>query len=519
MSGFPLRLGTRRSTLAQAQSLWVAQRLKSLHPHLRIELVLIETRGDQITNVPLREIEGKAFFTAELDSALLEGRIDLSVHSLKDLSLELPKGIELAAIPARENPRDVILFRPQVIERLEAGQPLRIGTSAPRRLENLPAFLRWALPHPAPRLEFIEIRGNVDTRLGRLHEADGSERQLDGVVLAFAGLIRLWNDRRPDGGRERLIKLLADLKWMVLPLAECPAAPGQGALAIECRSTDADLIALLRSLHDEQTARQVEQERAVLAHSGGGCHQRFGATCITHEACGEVLYVRGKDMEGHKLSRASWLTLPDKPQGPVQAWDGLKSREASDPQHLLDELIEATLIGSDVPVFIAHSRALPPRAETALAGRRVWTSGIGSWRRLAERGVWVEGCADALGFDWIIPTLGEPVLGLPPLEDWQILTHAAAVETWPAGQVLATYTLPEEDSREIPQAAAVTHVFWASGSQFRRLCEQLPPTVHHACGPGKTAELLQAAGVDNLTVFPSVEEWRRWVNVESPEPE
>jgi hydroxymethylbilane synthase len=511
MTNRTLRLGTRRSTLAQAQSLWLANRLRSIHPHLQIELTLIETRGDQITNVPLSAIEGKAFFTAELDTALLESRVDLTVHSLKDLALDRPAGLTLAAIPPRENPRDVILFRGDVAHRLEEGRALRIGTSAPRRLENLPAFLGWALPHNTPELNFVEIRGNVDTRLGRLHQPDDSDRQIDGVVLAFAGLIRLWNDERPDGGRERLTGLLDGIRWMVPPLAECPAAPGQGALAVECRGDDTQLLALLRTLHDEPTARQVRQERAILAHSGGGCHQRFGATCITHPACGDVLYVHGRDMNGQPLSQARWLSLPPTPSGVILAWDGLKERETADPRSMLDELIGATLLGSDAPVFIAHSRALPEGTESDLTGKRVWTSGTASWRRLAERGVWVEGCADALGFEWIKPTLAEPVLQLAPLEDWQILTHAAAVETWSTGQVLATYNLPDEDCRQIPQAEALTHVYWASGSQFRRLHEQLAPTVHHACGPGKTAEQIQAAGIDNLTVFPSADEWRRWV--------
>jgi hydroxymethylbilane synthase len=127
-----LRLGTRRSTLAWAQSLWVAEQLQGAASSRSIELVPIETRGDRITDVPLRELEGKEFFTAEIDQALLTGAVDITVHSLKDLSLERPAGIALAAIPRRENPRDVILFHRDADARLARGEHLRIGTSAPR---------------------------------------------------------------------------------------------------------------------------------------------------------------------------------------------------------------------------------------------------------------------------------------------------------------------------------------------------------------------------------------------------
>jgi hydroxymethylbilane synthase len=176
--------------------------------------------------------------------------------------------------------------------------------------------------------------------------------------------------------------------------------------------------------------------------------------------------------------------------------------------------MDAALFVSDMPVFIAHSRALPKGSEERMAGRRVWTSGVQSWRRLAARGVWVEGCADGLGFEWIAPTLDEPVLGLPAQDDWQILTHASAIETWQRGQVIGTYALPQTEAHVIAGAARITHAFWATGSQFRELHAQFPDTVEHACGPGKTADLIRASGVRKLTVFPSADEWRRWLKIE-----
>jgi hydroxymethylbilane synthase len=511
-----LRLGTRRSTLAWAQSLWVAEGLRAQSPGLQVDLVPIETRGDRITDVPLRELEGKEFFSAEIDQALLDGRVDITVHSLKDLSLDRPPGIALAAIPARENPRDVAIFRGDAVVRLAQGKTLRVGTSAPRRVENVPRFLEQALPGgKAGCIECVEIRGNVDTRLGRLHEPDSSARQLDGVVLALAGLIRLWRDQRTDGGRERLSKLLRNVRWMILPLTDCPSAPGQGALAVECRAADARTRELVGALNDAATVALVGHERRLLAELGGGCHQQFGATCVEHPACGALMYVRGRASDGKQLDQVRWLGMPGEPPDPVVPWDGFRARESTDvpAAEVTSEVREAFRRGMS-PVFIAHSRALPPGTEADLARRRVWTSGTASWQRLALRGVWVEGCAEGLGYDWIASTLAEPVLALPALSGWQVLSHAGSAEHWPAGEVIGTYRLPEVTTQSIPDPHGVTHVYWASGSQFRQLWQRLPPSVHHACGPGRTAEVVRAAGVHRLTVFPSVHEWRRWLKID-----
>jgi len=511
-----LRLGTRRSTLAWAQSLWVAERLRALSPGREIELVAIETRGDRITDVPLRELEGKEFFSAEIDTALLDGHVDITVHSLKDLSLDRPADIVLGAIPARENPRDAIVFRSDARDRLLSGKPLRIGTSAPRRIENVPRFLERAVPGGKPGcIESVEIRGNVDTRLGQLHEHGDSPRKLDGVVLALAGLIRLGQDQRPDGGRERLSRLLRDVRWMVLPLTDCPSAPGQGALAVECRRADLDARAVLDPLNDATTARLVGHERRLLGKLGGGCHQQFGATCVEHPACGTLMYVKGRVRDNETLDEVIWPGMPAEPGGLITPWDGFRARASTDvpPAEVSAEVRDA-FRHSPAPVFIAHSRALPTGIEGELKDRRIWTSGTASWWRLAARGVWVEGCAEGLGYDWIASTLAEPVLALPALSGWQVLSHAGSAQHWPAGQVIGTYRLPEVTTQSIPDASAVTHVYWASGSQFRHLWSRLPPAVHHACGPGRTAEVLRSAGVHRMTVFPSVHEWRRWLKID-----
>src|ERR1700733_4608329 len=292
MSSRLVKLGTRRSVLARAQSAAIARKLERLYPGVSVELVGIETRGDRIQDRPLSSVDGKEFFTAEIDAALLDGAIDFTVHSYKDLSIERTPRLRLAAVPHREHPFDIALFARDVPERLAAGRGITLGTSSPRRMGLVPEFLQQVLPHPGHKdidIRLVELRGNVDSRLRRLHEPRGSARQLDGIVLAFAGLARLWAD---ETGHSLLEHLLPPLPRMVLPLSACPAAPAQGALGLECRAEDAATAHLLAQLDHAPTRRAVDCERAMLAERGGGCHQRFGATQIEVPELGALLYLR-----------------------------------------------------------------------------------------------------------------------------------------------------------------------------------------------------------------------------------
>jgi hydroxymethylbilane synthase len=519
MSQRPLRLGTRRSLLARAQSSAIARSLQRAHPGLEVELVGIETRGDRITDVPLSQVEGKEFFTAEIDAALREGGVDLTVHSYKDLSLERPAEFYLGAVPPRENPRDIVLFAADVPEQLARGASLRIGSSSPRRQAFVPSFLERALPgraaSAAPRVNLCELRGNVDTRLRRLRDARSSERALDGVILAFAGLSRLWQDEAVGAGVV-LRELLAGLPRMLLPLSLCPAAPAQGALAIECRADDARARALLAAIDDPATRAAVLAERVLLAARGGGCHQRFGATQLQVEGLGTVLYLREAGERGALAPEMRWQA-PAPPPAPVRAWDG-SAQPAPVVETVADAAAECARRLAHAPAaFIAHRRALPKLA-AAEVNRcpHLWVSGTESWFALAARGVWVEGCAESLGFAALRPALAAPLLALPPLPEWLALTSVEAVAGWGDVPVLPTYRhRPRDDAPGAPEPgdspSGATQVWWHSGVQFERWRGQTATGCQHACGPGKTAELLQRSGVGPLSVFPSAHHWREWL--------
>ena len=238
-----LRLATRKSALALAQSRWVASTLQAKQPGLEVELVEVVTQGDRIQNVSLTEIGGKGLFVTEVEQLLLDGRAELAVHSLKDVTAQLAKGLVLGAVPEREDPRDV-LVTPEglALDDLEVGS--RIGTNSLRR--------SLQLGRQRNDLEYAMLRGNVDTRLRKL--AAGEYRA---IVLAAAGLRRLGLFDRP--------------LWP-LPVEISVPAVGQGALAIEARGDDTATLELLAKIDHAESRACVEAERAFLSALGGDCH-------------------------------------------------------------------------------------------------------------------------------------------------------------------------------------------------------------------------------------------------------
>ncbi|MFF9577859.1 hydroxymethylbilane synthase [Streptomyces rubiginosohelvolus] len=246
----PLRLGTRRSKLAMAQSGLVAEAVREVTGRA-VELVEITTYGDT-SREHLAQIGGTGVFVAALREALARGEVDFAVHSLKDLPTSQPDDLVLAAVPQREDPRDALVARDGLnFEQLPDGA--RIGTGSPRRMAQLNAYAR----SHGLRIETVPIRGNVDTRIGFVRDG-----KLDAVVLAAAGLSRL--------GRTGEV---TDF----LPVDTVLPAPGQGALAIECAASSADLAAALAELDDPYTRVAVTAERALLAALEAGCSAPVGA--------------------------------------------------------------------------------------------------------------------------------------------------------------------------------------------------------------------------------------------------
>lgn len=257
----PLRIGTRGSRLALWQANHVAGLLRAVPAAPSVELVIIETAGDQVRDVPLSQIGGDGVFTKEIQRALLDNRVDLAVHSLKDLPTTQVEGLVLAAVPLRGPAGDVLISqRHRSFDTLPPGAVL--ATSSLRR--------RAQILHRRPDLKLVQIRGNVETRLRML-----GDEGLDALILAEAGLVRL--------GLSAAITEVLDPAWML------PAA-GQGALGLECRADDQVTWALAEGVNDKTTFQAVCAERALLRALGGGCQVPIGAAAAVREA---TLTLRG----------------------------------------------------------------------------------------------------------------------------------------------------------------------------------------------------------------------------------
>ena len=275
-----LKIATRKSPLALWQANFVKDALLRAHPELDIELITMTTQGDKILDTPLAKVGGKGLFVKELEHAMLEGRADIAVHSMKDVPVEFPYGLELAVICQREDPSDA--FVSNTCSSLDSlPENSIVGTSSFRR--------QCQISNLRPDLRIHDLRGNVGTRLSKLDEGN-----YDAIILASAGLIRLE---------------MADRIKQRLPFSDCLPAVGQGAVGIECRSNDVEVKNLLACLHHEVSALRVTAERAVNNRLQGGCQVPLAAFA---ELDNNILRLRGRvgNLDGTQLLKSERSGMP-----------------------------------------------------------------------------------------------------------------------------------------------------------------------------------------------------------------
>jgi hydroxymethylbilane synthase len=502
-----MKIICRKSNLSKAQG-QLARRVLAQHfPDVSMDFLFKETSGDLDQTTPLYQMLDKNVFSTDIDAALMQGSADFAVHSLKDVGEErlLGEGAFAAAVFERECPHDVVIFKFDIIKKINKKQTIRIGTSSLRREELVPPFLQKALPNfdnsnkEKPTIEIKPIRGNVETRLRKLIHSD----DYDGIVLAAAGLNRLLNSEFYSEAKT----LLQGTFKMWLPLVECPPALGQGALLIECLKTNVEAVKMLEAIDNQQLKAQLLAERAATLDFGKGCHQRFGAIFIENTEGSSFIVSNGKTAEGASANRFVFDTdkrLAGKKI--VSATDFMREffdYEFYDAAQTFE--VFKNLEGLDAPFFIAHHRAVTAEMLPILRGSKNWASGTKTWFELAKKGIWVEGCADGFGIDFLKNVWQSPLANIAE-SDLILLTNEDSALDWQreGRKAIATYRLiPNLSGGLITALQGAEAIFWTSFKQFEACKSFYTEGSLHACPAGKTARKLRELGIEPV-VFPSI---------------
>ena len=493
-----IKLIGRSSRLSLLQIDIVKQKIQSAFPNMKVEVIARNSKGDELQNIPLHTVEGSDFFTQDIFDGLAIGEADIAVHSLKDMSSEHFFGGNRFAVVDRDDTRDVAIFNDDVEEKIQRGETIIIGTCSPRREEMATLFLKRALPQLHTDIKIItkDIRGNVETRLRKLNS-----REYDATILATAGLNRLLASKEDA---DLVIELLADKKLMLLPLIECVPAPCQGAIVAEAHSSNSKAVEVLKRINNEDLNADCYIEKKEAIKYGAGCIQKFGVTTL-HTKNDKYLYAAGKDSEGTEFVK--WDPLPDlNINGPLfsstETMKGFFDYEWND---------EEIKIGKPV-VFIANYKVIQGQSEVkSLSNKTIIASGTKTWFELSKKGYWVTAGADALGFEFLLPSLNMPLLNIQA-EDILILTHQTAAERWRMKGYDASGTyklLPKNDETIQGSIAAAGAIFWTSFSQYDFYGKHTKPGAKHLCAGGETAELLKQAGVEPV-IFPTIKAFEQW---------
>ena len=501
------KIGTRGSLLALTQCGQVKDQLEKITGDT-FELVVIKTQGDIIQNAPLWQLDGKDFFTKELDEALISGAVDLVVHSYKDLGSVRPEEITLAAVTKRTFAHDILLIKNETINLIKNRTEFIVGTSSPRRIVNLESKLSDFLPKGKNVVVKTKmLRGNVNTRIQKLRDGE-----YDAIVLAMPGIERL---ALTPSSRETLKDLLEGINFMVLPQSVFPSSASQGALGIECkkgRSDGGELLRKLKLMEDQETVEEVSRERKAFNEYGGGCHLAVGINVKRVSRGKEAFYLHNHQgvLEGTKvsLSTLEGRSLPAF-VSPPKSFNGHPSHD----QLITKKNIHVTL-DSNLDLYITSKYCL--EALTNVKPKSLWAAGGKTMKELAQLGFWVNGTADSIGDHEIRNLRSSEAISL--MNDVKkpliVLSNDEAKSSLTEAEVISCYTriINSEVSADFKKEILETEVFyWTSFFQYKTYCDFFPEIKNkiHCCGIGKTYDLFKEHAV---LVYPmaGMEEFKDW---------
>ncbi len=475
----PVIIGTRGSLLARSQANFLKYLLEQNIPNRNFQIKTIKTQGDIIQDRPLHELEGKDFFTKELDSALLEESIDLVIHSGKDLGLIRPKGITTAAVLPRALPHDIFLCSKKTKLKLLNNEfkKFSVGSSSPRRItqsEHLPLFV--------PGLKGVEIenknlRGNIDTRIKKLLSGE-----YDSIILAAAGLERV---TYLEEGQDFFKEYADQLEFVLLPVQYHTPAASQGALIVECLEKSQDIYSMLSELNDEKTKQNIYEEKKIFQEYGGSCYLPMGIYKLDSS-----LFLSGKTLDNKSIRKSiSSNTLDLKSKN---IFIGMSSQVQN---HCFDELITKSPViqnsGTSQNSFLATNHALENFSNYKHEGL-IFAAGTHSMRALVKKNYWCHGAASIEGEKSLKKFMDSRTFNYLAnfKNQWQVFTHKDSVSE--IGEIIPSYERKTtEISKEFEENLRnCQYFYWTSFKQYQIYLDRFDflrtNDIVHFTGKGKT---------------------------------
>lgn len=499
-----IKIAARKSDLARLQAYRVGQAIKKKFKNYKIEYSFRESLGDRNLVNPLWQMPEKGVFTQDFKDELIQGRADLVVHSWKDLPIEDTSETIIAATLRRADERDVLLFKKEYLPKDKQLPQLKIFSSSPRRAYNLTSFFSWSLPFKPGTIEFIPVRGNIQTRIQKMIES----KDIHGIIVAKAALDRLLDAKEAEfSGVQRFLKqTLKKVLFQVIPLSQSPTSAAQGALAVEVSKKNKKMISILNKINCHDSYELVKKERQDFKHWGGGCHQKMGVSLKDIETKDRksirVKFERGLDQKNqfiwnHEVISSVFFQPNNKiAKTEIVEVNGLFNKQ-------ITELKPYQAKKNDFLV-VTKSNLLDNNSSKEI---NVWTSGIETWQGIASLGYWVMGSYDSLG-EYGRPEV-DRLLGVKT--KWKKLTHKNGHgKTW--AKKLVLYKVDYSGFHQLEPFRDKTYFYWSHGDLFLNCLKQFPwlKKKKHICGLGSTLNTV-AKHINRNSVVPvyNFKDWKK----------
>lgn len=435
------------------------------------------------------------------DVNLSDIKIDFAVYSSAEINSDFFIKNRFVTVIERGLLNEIAIFNADIIDKIDAGLDLVMGTSLSGQTLMGFQFLNKALPNQFAKninFDFKFIDGNIQERLNKL-----SAGEVDIAILS-ANHLNLLLSFEPS--KSAIQHLLKDKKTMLLPLFECPPAAGQGALIIGCPIKNADAVQILKQIRDDNLLNDIIKESVFAKKHHEEKALAFGAFRIQTKKTA-FNFASGIDKKG--LTFSVWNYIMKLETKDKKVFSSTAFMKDFFSYQYVDELKLKEDCGV---VFIASHKAIhSPEIKKAIANKRVWAAGTRSWFQLAKQGIWVEGCADGIGLEWLQPIFETGLVGIDKSNITIITNTASALEWQQEGwQATSSYELIPNFSQEIADAVSSAEIlFWTSFQQYQQYKNFVQPTAKHACPAGKTADFLLKEGLE-LFIFPTIKAFQEW---------